>query len=306
MRIFLAVALLLITASVYGADAQFLQDVSVTVHTDNSQGSGVFITRELQLKKDDPKTAKVNFVWTAGHVVDGLRKIRDIIDPNTGTPRKVIEYAPVYLVKELNENGRKVGETRMEGKVIKYSDADSGHDLALIVLHKKNFLDVSAKFYLDEEILPIGTQLFHVGSLLGQDGANSMTTGIISQIGRVLNLNGSNSVIFDQTTVTAFPGSSGGGVFLASDNRYIGMLVRGAGETFNLTVPVRRMKEFAKTNNLEWALDENVKAPSLEEILAQSIDDTKVKSDSKNSDQTDAKKNFPFLLKTNIIEDSNE
>jgi len=44
------------------------------------------------------------------------------------------------------------------------------------------------------------------------------------------------------------------------------MLVRGAGETFNLIVPIRRINKWAKSENILWALDPNVDAPSLEEI----------------------------------------
>ena len=67
----------------------------------------------------------------------------------------------------------------------------------------------------------------------------------MSQVGRVLDLGSGGGTVFDQTTVTAFPGSSGGGVFL-TDGKYVGMLVRGAGETFNLIVPVRRMPLHAR------------------------------------------------------------
>ena len=46
-----------------------------------------------------------------------------------------------------------------------------------------------------------------------------------------------NKRIFDQTTCVAFPGSSGGGVFLKRDDpRYVGMLVRGAGEGFLISI----------------------------------------------------------------------
>ena len=44
------------------------------------------------------------------------------------------------------------------------------------------------------------------------------------------------------------------------------MLVRGAGETFNLIVPVRRMNKWAKEENVLWALDASIPAPSLEDI----------------------------------------
>jgi len=150
---------------------------------------------------------------------------------------------------------------------VKYSDAKDGEDLALLMIKKFNFVDKSAKFYVDKggRGLPLGTNLYHVGSLLGSGGSNSMTTGIMSQVGRMLSLNGGSKVLFDQTTVTAFPGSSGGGVFLTT-GEYIGMLVRGAGETFNLIVPIRRMTDWAEEENIKWALDPEEKAPTLEEI----------------------------------------
>ena len=44
------------------------------------------------------------------------------------------------------------------------------------------------------------------------------------------------------------------------------MLVRGAGETFNLVVPMRRLHEFAKKHKLEWALDASLPCPTQEEI----------------------------------------
>jgi len=98
-----------------------------------------------------------------------------------------------------------------------------------------------------------------------------MTTGIMSQVGRTVSLNGGAKVLFDQTTVTAFPGSSGGGVFL-TNGEYIGMLVRGAGETFNLIVPIRRMTKWAKAENIEWALNNDIEAPSLDSIEKLSIE----------------------------------
>ena len=78
-----------------------------------------------------------------------------------------------------------------------------------------------------------------------------MTSGIISQVGRI-----HGKVEFDQTTVTAFPGSSGGGVYL-QDGRYVGMIVRGAGEGFNLMVPVRRMVRWAEKHEFSVSVIEH-------------------------------------------------
>jgi len=247
---------------------QHLQDVSVTVKAAGGEGSGVIITRDVEVAPN--RIEKVNFVWTAAHVVDGLRSSRTVI--KDGKSAKIIEFKDAQIVKELVEDGRRVGEIKMEAKVIKYSDADNGEDLALLMVRKKGFIDKSVIFYKAEgKPVAIGTELYHVGSLLGQVGSNSMTRGICSQVGRVLDLGTGDGTVFDQTTVTAFPGSSGGGVFLSERSGdkagyYMGMLVRGAGETFNLIVPVRRMRSYAKKEGVLWAIDTDTKVPSLQEM----------------------------------------
>ena len=278
--------------------AQHLQNISVTIKSKNgynsSEGSGVLVVRQVG---DD----EVTFVWTAAHVVNNLREVREVIT-ETGQPRKVIEFKDAQIVREMVEAGRRVGEVKMDARVIKYSNADTGHDLALLMVRAKNYGKDSSKFYLNDEdpIIPIGTNLYHVGSLLGQMGANSMTTGIVSQIGRTL-----DKMEYDQTTVTAFPGSSGGGVFL-TDGKYVGMLVRGAGEGFNLIVPIRRMVSWAEKNDILWALDPGVEMPSLDDIDEIPVEDSginKKKKDDEDDDEIDeAKRTFPFLIRrTNII-----
>ena len=247
---------------------QHLQDVSVTVKSGFGEGSGVIVTREVEVAPNVKQ--KVNFVWTAAHVVDGLRSVR--VEIKNGKPQTVVEFKDAQIVKELVEDGRRVGEIKMEAKVIKYSDAENGEDLALLMVRKKGFIDKTTTFYKGSgKPVAIGTELYHVGSLLGQVGSNSMTRGICSQVGRVLDLGNSDGVVFDQTTVTAFPGSSGGGVFLSErsgekSGQYMGMLVRGAGETFNLIVPVRRMRKYAKKEGILWAIDTDVKTPSINDI----------------------------------------
>ena len=271
--------------------AKYLQDISVTIKAEGeyskSEGSGVLITRSVGEEK-------ITFVWTCGHAVSNLRNVRTVIVG--GSNKKVVEFDDVQIIKELVEGGRRVGEIKMDAVVVKYSDADDGEDLALLMVRAKDYGKDNASFYLNDEdpIVPIGTQLFHVGSLLGQMGANSMTSGIVSQIGRI-----HGKVEFDQTTVTAFPGSSGGGVYL-QDGKYVGMLVRGAGEQFNLMVPIRRMKKWASENDLLWALDTKEEMPSMEDIKKIPVEDSgfKNKGDEEKSVKSffeDGK--FPFLIK---------
>jgi len=266
-----------------------LQGISVTIKSEGrysrSEGSGVLVVREIEGKK-------VTFVWTAAHVIDNLRSVREIVD-ESGNTRKVVEFKDPEIVKELVEDGRRVGEIKMAAKVIKYSDYTHGHDLALLMVRAKDYGREGAKFYLDakEPIIAIGTPLYHVGSLMGQFGSNSMTSGILSQVGRI-----HGKVEFDQTTVTAFPGSSGGGVYL-QDGRYMGMLVRGAGENFNLMVPVRRMKKWAQDNSILWAIDPKVKVPKLDHIDDLPIEGKgEIEKKEKKGKEAEFSKRYPFLI----------
>lgn len=260
------------------AVADHLQKISVTIKGEGSEGSGVLIERLIGKEK-------VAFVWTAAHVVAGLRSTREVVDSKTGTKRVVVEFKDAAIVRELVEDGRRVGEIEMTAKVVKYSDADDGEDLALLMVNKRNYAEASAEFYKEEGklIVPISTRLLHVGSLMGQVGSNSMTAGVMSQIGRMI-----GKKEFDQTTVTAFPGSSGGGVYL-EDGRYVGMLVRGAGEGFNLIVPIRRMRQWAGDAGIGWALDKDAAPPTIKAIEAMEIEDIgvtfrdKPKDDKKNA-----------------------
>ena len=89
------------------------------------------------------------------------------------------------------------------------------------------------------------------------------------------------------------------------DGRYMGMLVRGAGEGFNLIVPVRRMKRWAEKHEIMWAIDTSIEAPSIDEIKKLPVESVakkkgKVDEDDENEDQEsfdpDSGK-LPFLIK---------
>lgn len=321
MKRLLASLLLLATmvSTSFGEDAKpapdaakiinHLQEISVTIKAEtgegflsgggSAQGSGVLFTRK---DGDDTTT----YVWTAGHVVAGLKCNRSVLV--NGSEKTITEFKDAQIVREFQEDGRKVGETKVDAKVLRFSDAETGEDLALLQIRKKNFAAEceSAEFYNEAVFPAVGTKLYHVGSLLGQFGSNSLTQGAVSQTGRVLQF-GAHGVVFDQTTVTAFPGSSGGGVFLESDGRYMGMLVRGAGEQFNFVVPIRRMHAWAKEAKVEWALDRTITLPCADDLSKLPIEDAgslpggydKASAASPHSaDYEKANKQFPFLLKT--------
>lgn len=243
---------------------QYLQSISVTVRANNAQGSGTLITRKI-----DEDT--ITFVWTAAHVIDELRTTRKVITDDGGT-KYLVQFKDPLIVQERHQQGRRVGEQTLNCKVIKYSDAKYGEDLALLMIRLKNAYPIGgAKFKSSNYVPPIGVELSHCGSLLGQFGANSYTTGVLSQTGRLL-----DGKVFDQVTAVAFPGSSGGGMYLESDGVYIGMLTRGVPDLqgFNFIVPIRRMQRWAKDADILWALDPTVSIPSLVEINKISVEDS--------------------------------
>ena len=236
-----------------------LQNISVTVQSDEGEGSGVIFTRKLASGQP------VSFVWTAGHVVAGLRYEHELVLPD-GTKRTQVIFKDPTVKRRLVEDGREVGWDISDAEVIRYSNASTGEDLALLRVRKKGFAgESSVQFYIDDTIPAIGTPLFHVGSFLGDPGAGSMSEGVYSQVGRLL-----EQTIFDQTSVVAYPGSSGGGVFL-HDGRYVGMVVRAAGPSFNLIVPARRLRAWAFASQVYWAIDPSVPAPTDEELSARKL-----------------------------------
>jgi len=245
--------------------ADFLQEISLNVKSGSSEGSGIVVTREL--KDDDEKPVTVCFVWTAAHVVDDLRTVETVVETRSGTDRKRVRFKDAQIVTELLQDGRRVGELKMDAQIVCFGE---DVDLALLRIRKTNFIEKSAVFYLDEEILPVGTDLYHVGSMAGQKlGANSMTSGILSAVGRVF-----DGQEMDQTEVTAVPGSSGGGVF-TRNGACIGLITRGVnyGDSFNYLVPVRSMRKWANKMGVGFAIDSSIDSPTEAELKKIPIED---------------------------------
>lgn len=241
-----------------------LQQLSVTIKAGGAQGSGFFLTRKM---KDGDKDVDVNFVVSAAHVVSDLRSVREILD--NGVTKKIVEFKDCEVVQEVSEGGRRVGEYKMNAKIIKYSHSEYGEDLVLMLVRKRGLTSANTKFYLDgDKTAVVGTELYHSASPLGQIGAGTVTSGTVTQIGRTLDLSNGEQTVFDQVNVASWPGCSGGGVFLKSDARLVGVLVRGAGESFGLIVPVRRMYSYYEKNNMLWVLDESIKMPTMKELEA--------------------------------------
>lgn len=267
VRFVLAVTVALsLVSSAISADniPQYLQSISVTVKSDMTQGSGTIVTREI------PGKGTVAFVWTAGHVVSNLRSTRRVVDTE-GSTRYLVEFQDPQIVAERYQEGRRVGEQTLDCRVVKYSDYRYGEDLAVLMIRLRNSYsnDLDARFPKAGYIPPVGAELSHCGSLLGKFGSSSYTTGVLSQTGRLL-----DGKVFDQVTAVAFPGSSGGGVYVADSGVYIGMLTRGVRmQGFNFIVPVRRMHTWAREADIEWAINLDVPMPSWDVLMDIPVED---------------------------------
>jgi len=274
-----AIVSLASATSLFSEDlAEHLQNLSVTIHAKGAQGSGTIITRD-----------GVNYVISAGHVVEGCRHLVKFHDNTTGGTKVLSKFDVVKVVKEIVRDGKSIGFTEIEADVVAYSSPKFGDDLVLLKL-RDHITDDSIEFWKegDKTTPPVGSKLCHVGSFLGQDGSNSYSEGRISQIGRTL-----FDHVFDQTDVIAFPGSSGG-LIATMDGKYMGTLVRGAGQGYILYVPLRRVHTWAKEHNIEFIFDHDGKPKG-----AIKLESLEPQSDSESGDETSFEsfnKVYPYLL----------
>lgn len=242
------------------------REVSVMVLSPNGDsGSGVLTVND-----------GVVFVWTDAHVIDSLQKSRTILDPHTGQSRVEVTYDDAWIVQEEHQDGRKVGETKYLAQVVRFSKDE---DIALLRLYKKGWTGRGARFIKPDVVPEPGEALWHVGSMHGAHGHNTLSDGVFSTAGRLrwqYNPNDTRGIIYDQVTITALGGSSGGGLFRKSSGQCIGLLTEYISEyahgCFCIT-PARRLWAFANRTDCEWAMTQNVPVPCDEVIFATPITD---------------------------------
>lgn len=260
-----------------------LQKNCVTVRSDNSSGSGAVIVRKVD-------GVNIAFVWTAYHVIDGLREVKTVL--NNGTEKKVVSYRDAQIVQQLISNGATDGEVKLYCKILATSQRN---DVALLQVRRSGLYDDGVEFVLDLSVTEVGTELYHCGSPSGQElGHNSITPGIIAANGRMF-----EGLPYDQVTCSALPGSSGGIVARKDNGKYIGMLTLGirGSDTFNYIVPVRRIVEWSITNRLAWAVDKAAPAPTNEQLARVKVEDTMNNVDAAICGDAPAPTGTYFLIK---------
>lgn len=271
--IYVLITLVFAESKVDSIPTELLENSFMIKTPTDSSGSGVLV-------KNDGHA----FVWTAGHVLEDLQKISVVIDVETGRPKAVVSYFDVTVCKSIFVSGRKVGINGRFARILRYSDSDTGEDLGLLELYDGTFGGDGIKFVAEGDVTKPGVPLWHVGSLEGTRGEDSVSDGVFSKAGRLMSRNQFFELyeprIFDQVSLAANVGCSGGGIFRKSDLACIGLVVVGVstpGTPSANIVPSRRIREFAKRTKCEWAIDANTAVPSKEEMLKQPIADRPLK-----------------------------
>jgi len=271
MRLLLCVALLSLCESNLLAQepsgdsvVSSLIDCSVTILAGNSEGSGIVFTK-------NSKGERYTFVLTAAHVISSLRTVNSTITPD-GISRKFAQFENPTVVNVITANYNTVGELRAKSNVIRYSALSGlGDDLALLHIPTSNFTEASAKLYIGPPP-ELGTKLYHVGSMGGIRGAESLTAGILSQYSRKMGRN-----TFDQTTVPILQGSSGGLMSLQSDGRVIGIASSMFNPVYNFIIPSRRILQWSRRVKVDWLFDEKKEMPPITEVYSFPIEDIKMR-----------------------------
>ncbi len=167
--------------------------------------------------------------------------------------------------------------------VVRY---DSEHDLALLLVHQKGYGATSVKF--SSGVPKEGDGLWHVGNMRGRPGDGSVSEGVVAGIGRLRKgfkpSDTRGKHVFDQYSIIAHKGSSGGGVFSKDTGECVGLCSQfltadddGFSHGSLLAVPARRIREYAKSAKVEYAVDDTIKSPSREEIKASTVTTSEVK-----------------------------
>ena len=199
--------------------AEQMQAQTVMVMTDHGEGSGVVIHR-------GDKT----FVWTAAHVV---RHVSDVV-----------------VQQRFRFNGVQAGFQSFKGRVIcRLPDTDA----ALLWVDAPPDRLVGAE-WCGASLGP-GSPVFAVGNILGHNFDDSITEGIVSQVGvSPTELDGWPWRTVDQATVAAIPGVSGGPLF-SDAGKIAGIVVGGPNRPgVACYIPLRVIYAAAQEANVTWAI----------------------------------------------------
>ena len=220
-------------------------------------GTGAINVRKHQSGK------KVGVIWTAAHVVSEYVRV--------GEGGRILADPISFKVQQFSHLGYPVGGAiRAFGGLVHY---DPAKDIACILVLDQGILaSVKGSAQWDgPKIHPVGTEVVHVGNMLGED--YSYTEGNISHLKRPDVLGGDADLV--QADYAAAGGSSGVGVY-TKDGKLIGIHVQGISipaygpwgsvriplSAFSYFVPCHLVWRSVGIAGKVWLIDERVGMPS--------------------------------------------
>ena len=239
-----ALVCLLAAAPLSAADVKVadLKKQSVMIDAGPGYGSGVCV-----------KDGKKVYVWTCAHVIPDASTVWSIT-PEGGLVPVTTPAPAISVVREAGRDARKT-----PCKVI-FKDKD--HDLALLEVEGEDYPVAGGKFAAS--VPEDGEKLWHVGSMTGPAGFNSLAEGVVAATGRKRKGGrpAEDGVEYDQVSGTCQRGSSGGPVFRKDTGECVGLVSEFLGVDGGTTtpsfgayciIPARRIKEVAKAKGVEFA-----------------------------------------------------
>jgi len=214
--------------------AEQCQNNTVVIPNGYGHVSGVLFTRT---NIDD---VNVTFIWSVGHVANMVMK------PNGS-------FHELTIIQ---------GDKYAKAIVLRASDFEIEHDIALLMVINSNDFHGDAKFYRAFNHVTVGHKIVHVGTPLNRIHECSVFNGIISYVNREYNIQPVLASRFvDQVNMTCLPGSSGGGIFDDETGGILGLVSLGSAETIGFITPTRYIYEWAKSHDCLWAFDREVPLP---------------------------------------------
>ncbi len=196
------------------------------------------------------------FIWTCQHVIASNIHHSVKIDMQ----KKKLDYdrftTRVHIKSKIfNADLAESGYINIWADVLRFSAED---DLAVLEVLEPRVFKQSVEFPRNKKFIPgIGTQVFHIGSMLGWHGFNGCSDGIMGLPGIDIDESGK---VYDKVQCSFHFGSSGGGVFEATSGQCIGLVARSNDRTAmtqGYIIPYRRMVEFAQRLDCTWALSDH-------------------------------------------------
>lgn len=221
---------------------------NVLIHSAPYYGSGVVF-----------KNGNHTFVWTCAHVISNNAYAELVYVPQTNKykiERRV--NSVIARAKMFNDTPEEICSVSFTAKIIRFSSDD---DLALLELVQNDCFQTSVQFPTNPNYTPFpGMKIFHVGNFSGPPGEYSVSEGIHGITG----LNLGDGKCYDRISTLIEPGSSGGAVYEAYSGRCIGLVARTTSMHYchqGLIVPYRRMIDFTRRLDCEWAVNKFISVP---------------------------------------------